>query len=187
MQNQTGRFPKKWDKTGKVVENQDHDKVLVKLDGSGRLTTRNRRFVKKIVSPPDLSQTDVLHPQSLVPVCDDDDGSIPNVGRDDVPEPIVDSGVMGDEVPGDQIRHDSQSNEGGDTIENGVRDIITREDPVLNDRPKRDRKQNVRYSSQEYDLSSVTHNPGKEKLMLSSIYVQTSSGKLMKKNINKRK
>ena len=59
VQNQTGRFPKKWDKTGKVVENQEYDKVLVKLDGSGRLTTRNRRFVKKIVSPPDLAQTDV--------------------------------------------------------------------------------------------------------------------------------
>ena len=31
-----------------VVENMDHDKVLVRMDGSRRLTTRNRRFVKKI-------------------------------------------------------------------------------------------------------------------------------------------
>ena len=32
VQNQTGRFPKKWDKTGVVMENMDHDKVLVRMD-----------------------------------------------------------------------------------------------------------------------------------------------------------
>ena len=63
VQNQTGRFPKKWDKTGTVIENQDFDKVLVKLDGSGRLTVRNRRFVKKIVSPPDLMDVPLQHQQ----------------------------------------------------------------------------------------------------------------------------
>merc|ERR1711888_395298 len=61
VQNQAGRFPNKWDKTGMVVENMDHDKVLVKLDGSGRLTTRNRKFVKKIISAPD-------QPVEVVPV-----------------------------------------------------------------------------------------------------------------------
>ena len=30
VQNQTGGFPKKWDKAGTVVENLDHDKVVVK-------------------------------------------------------------------------------------------------------------------------------------------------------------
>ena len=43
VQNQTGRFPNKWDKTGVVMENMDHDKVLVRMDGSRRLTTRIRR------------------------------------------------------------------------------------------------------------------------------------------------
>ena len=47
-QNQTGRFLKKWDKIGVVVENKDHDKVCVRLDDSMRLTTRNRRFVRRI-------------------------------------------------------------------------------------------------------------------------------------------
>ena len=133
--------------------------------------------MKKIVSPPDLAQTDVPQAQSLVPVSDDDDGPIPNAGSDDVPEPMVESEAMGDDVPSDQVRHDGQGNEGIDTIENGIRETITHEDPVLNSRPKRDRKQNVRYSSQEYDLSSVTLNPGKVNLMLSSIYVQPSYGK----------
>ena len=60
VQNQTGRFPNKWDKTGIVVENIDHDKVFVRLDGSSRLTTRNRRFVRKIVSPPDIRDEELV-------------------------------------------------------------------------------------------------------------------------------
>merc|ERR1712081_42110 len=60
VQNQKGRFPKKWDKTGVVVENMDHDKVLIKMDGSMRLTTRNRRFLKKIISPQDLPDQSMM-------------------------------------------------------------------------------------------------------------------------------
>merc|ERR1711954_52367 len=65
VQNQKGRFPKKWDKTGVVVENMDHDKVLVRMDGSRRLTTRNRRFVKKIISPRDLPDQNVVQNPSV--------------------------------------------------------------------------------------------------------------------------
>ena len=35
-----------WDKTCTIVENQIHDKYLVKVDGSGRVTHRNRRFLR---------------------------------------------------------------------------------------------------------------------------------------------
>ena len=51
IQNQTGRCPNKWDKTGGVVENQPLSKVLVQVDGSRRITIRNRRFVKVILPP----------------------------------------------------------------------------------------------------------------------------------------
>ena len=61
VQNKAGKFPRKWVKTGIVVENMDYDKVLVKLDGSGRLTSRNIKNVKKIISPPD-------EPMEVVPV-----------------------------------------------------------------------------------------------------------------------
>merc|ERR1711954_472751 len=67
VQNQKGRYPKKWDKTGVVVENMDHDKVLVRMDGSRRLTTRNRRFVKKIISPRDLPDQTMMQ-DTRVPV-----------------------------------------------------------------------------------------------------------------------
>ena len=50
IQNQTGNAPYKWERTGTVVEVLPHDKYIVKVDGSGRLTTRNRRFLRKFMS-----------------------------------------------------------------------------------------------------------------------------------------
>ena len=41
---------KRWNKSGKIVEKLDYDQYLVKVDGGGRLTRRNRRFLKKIIS-----------------------------------------------------------------------------------------------------------------------------------------
>ena len=46
IQNQTGNNPTKWHRTGTVVEVADHDQYIVKVDGSGRLTKRNRRFLR---------------------------------------------------------------------------------------------------------------------------------------------
>ena len=55
IQNQNGRFPKKWDKSGTVIEVRPNDQYSVKVDGSGRLTLRNRRFLRKY-DPHQLSQ-----------------------------------------------------------------------------------------------------------------------------------
>ena len=46
IQNQQGRFPRKWDKSGIVVEVKDFDQYVVKVSGSGRLTLRNRKFLR---------------------------------------------------------------------------------------------------------------------------------------------
>ena len=48
VQNQTGPRPNKWEKTGTIVEKQDHRQYVVRMDGSGRCTLRNRRFLKSI-------------------------------------------------------------------------------------------------------------------------------------------
>ena len=48
IQNQTGINPPKWDKTGGVLENKPHSQVLIRVDGSRRVTLRNRRFVKRL-------------------------------------------------------------------------------------------------------------------------------------------
>ena len=47
VQNQTGNYPKRWDRTGAIVEVNPHDQYTVKIDGSGRLTVRNRRYLRR--------------------------------------------------------------------------------------------------------------------------------------------
>ena len=47
IQNQTGPHPTKWDKTGIVVEVRQFDQYVVRVDGSGRVTLRNRKFLRK--------------------------------------------------------------------------------------------------------------------------------------------
>jgi hypothetical protein len=46
IQNQSGRNPNNWDKTGVVLENRPNSQGLVMVDGSRILTLRNRRFVR---------------------------------------------------------------------------------------------------------------------------------------------
>ena len=48
IQNQSGKKPGKWDRSGMVVEIRDYDKYVVKVAGSGRLTLRNRRYLRKL-------------------------------------------------------------------------------------------------------------------------------------------
>ena len=47
IQNQTGNHSRRWDKSGVVVEVKQHDQYLVKKDGSGVATLRNRRYLRK--------------------------------------------------------------------------------------------------------------------------------------------
>ena len=47
VQNQLGNHPRRWDKSGCVVEVKQHDQYIVKIDGSGRATLRNRKFLRK--------------------------------------------------------------------------------------------------------------------------------------------
>ncbi len=47
IQNQTGPHPTKWDKTGLVIEVRQFDQYVVRVDGSGRVTLCNRKFLRK--------------------------------------------------------------------------------------------------------------------------------------------
>ena len=47
IQNQTGPHPTKLDKTGIVIEVRQFDQYVVRVDGSGRVTIRNRKFLRK--------------------------------------------------------------------------------------------------------------------------------------------
>ena len=47
IQNQTGNHPLRWDRTGLVIEVKQFDQYAVKVDGWGRVTLRNRKFLRK--------------------------------------------------------------------------------------------------------------------------------------------
>jgi hypothetical protein len=67
IQNQTGQFPLKWDKTGRVVEVRQFDQYVVRVDGSGRVTLRNRKFLRKYV-PVCPSALPNNHLQNFTPI-----------------------------------------------------------------------------------------------------------------------
>ena len=46
IQNQTGPYPTKWDKTGVIIEVRQFDQYVIRVDGSGRITLRNRKFLR---------------------------------------------------------------------------------------------------------------------------------------------
>lgn len=49
IQNQTGTEHRKWDRTGVVVEVRQFDQYVIKVDGSGRVTLRNRKFLRSFI------------------------------------------------------------------------------------------------------------------------------------------
>ena len=50
VQNQSGNYPKRWDKTGTIVAPGDFDQYQLRMDGSRRITLRNRKFLRKVDS-----------------------------------------------------------------------------------------------------------------------------------------
>ena len=49
IQNQVGPHPLKWDKTGIVIEVRQFDQYVIRVDGSGRVTIRNRKFLRRYI------------------------------------------------------------------------------------------------------------------------------------------
>ena len=88
VQNQVGNHPSRWDITGTIVEVRPFDQYTVKVHGSGRLTTRNRKFLKKIV-PYAQEQTSFQHAVPR-PVPVQEDVGTPEVTSQPTPLPEVD-------------------------------------------------------------------------------------------------
>ena len=66
IQNQIGNHPRRWDKTGQVIEVRQHDQYVIRVDGSGRVTLRNRQFLRRFTPavrarpPPRAIEEDLL-------------------------------------------------------------------------------------------------------------------------------
>ena len=75
VQNQVGNHPSRWDITGLIVETRPFDQYIVKVHGSGRLTTQNRKFLRDI-TPYGSAPS---RPANPGPVCE------PHPGRVQIP------------------------------------------------------------------------------------------------------
>ena len=60
IQNQIGHYPLKWDKTGVIIEFPQFDQYVVTVDGSGRVTLHNRKFLRKYVPVKSLKTTKTM-------------------------------------------------------------------------------------------------------------------------------
>ena len=67
IQNQVGPNPRKWERTGTIVECKDHDQYAVKVDGTGRVTLRNRKFLRLLKLIPKPSTTAPPAPDTVAP------------------------------------------------------------------------------------------------------------------------
>ena len=73
VQNQVGNHPSRWDITGTVVEVRPYDQYIVRVHGSGRLTARNRKFLRKIT--PYTQELPAHYPPTTI--ARDSDTSVP--------------------------------------------------------------------------------------------------------------
>jgi len=173
IQNQTGNNPTKWDKTGVVLENKPHSQVLIRVDGSRRVTLRNRRFIKKL--DPELRRMPNPVPVQPKPVkkrVAKSVSTVPEVQQEppvaEVPEAPL--GVENEPALHDEVREvvDEQVEQAelvdADNIDVDVPagQLLPAQPeaelaaPVIDQpRPKRSPKPNPKYSSEVYDLSYV--------------------------------
>ena len=68
LQNLIGNHPRRWERTGTVVEVRQFHQYVIKVDGSGRLTLRNRQHLRKFtpfnVQTPDVESLSPVMPAS---------------------------------------------------------------------------------------------------------------------------
>ena len=78
LQNQVGNHPNKWDKTGVIIEVRQYHQYIIRMDGSNRITIRNRRFLRKYIPAhrPDRRRT-ILDDLRYLPTSNPSDQSQP--------------------------------------------------------------------------------------------------------------
>ena len=108
VQNQygAGKIAKKWDRTGQVVEDLGYNKYRIRIDGSGRISDRNRQYLRKFT--PFTSTLPGPKPQTFAPLQPDDfplqEEATPTVAvppshvSNDAPEPVVDDSAPTPEI-----------------------------------------------------------------------------------------
>ena len=66
IQNLVGNHPRRWERTGNIVEVRQFDQYVVRVDGSGRLTIRNRKHLRKFTPFNSLGREELI--ESFTPM-----------------------------------------------------------------------------------------------------------------------
>ena len=163
VQNQPGKNPTKWDKTGVVLESRPHSQVLLMMDGSRRATLRNRKFVRplhtdlkkpitanlqpfeeNVMAPmPPTKQTPAVEDRSQGDQGDGDARPDPHPVTVEAPQQVV-----AEEVP----EEPSDRGDRGGRADHDVQGAC-HQDAVQ--RSRRSPKPNPKYSPEVYDLDYV--------------------------------
>ena len=103
IQNQVGPHPTKWDKTGIVIEVRQFHQYVIRVDGSGRVTLRNRRFLRKytpaVERNPIISLPQVPHlPAQPIPSAAPPSVPVPISTSPDQPKPTGTPATPGPET-----------------------------------------------------------------------------------------
>ena len=56
----------RWNTTGQIIETLPHNQYQIRVDGSGRITLRNRRFLRKLETP--VTPHPILSPSNGTPI-----------------------------------------------------------------------------------------------------------------------
>ena len=88
LQNQRGNNPKKWHATGTIISVLPHRQYEVMVDGSRRITLRNRRFIRKI-DPVCRPQSPYIMPAFLPQYS----STVPRYDRSPIEPPLSDQGA----------------------------------------------------------------------------------------------
>ena len=107
IQNQygVGKAAKRWDKSGLVLEDLGYNKYRVKVDGSGRVTDRNRQFLKQFtpVTPGMPGPTPNTVPQSS------NQQPFDPIPEPELPKPVVNTGPSTSIAPTPQFEDVTES------------------------------------------------------------------------------
>ena len=66
LQNLVGPHPTKWGRTGIVVEVRQYDQYVIRVDGSGRVTLRNRKHLRQYT--PHIARAPLINLPSVIPL-----------------------------------------------------------------------------------------------------------------------
>ena len=139
MQNQTGNHPKKWDRTGTITECLQHNQYSVVNDQSGKLTLRNRQFLRKYVP----TAKNVLL-------------GIPLINSGDVTEPTQPPSQTKTTIPDDLQHPPTNGNEDPEACQQVGDESPATESPATDDEPVPSvrRSSRTRKQAKVYDASS---------------------------------